>query len=99
MPGILRAGIDNHVCTQLEGNVPHVGGPAGAPIPPAVTTVLINGMPIVTQGDAAFCVGRPDKVVAGIASVKAGGKFVADSSAATDHGGQFVTSSTNVKVG
>jgi uncharacterized Zn-binding protein involved in type VI secretion len=91
--------IDNHVCTQMEGPVPHVGGPAGAPIPPAVMNVLVNGMPTITQGDAAFCVGRPDKVVVGIASVKAGGKLVADSSAATEHGGRFVTSSPDVKVG
>ena len=99
MPGVLRAGIDNHVCPKAEGAVPHVGGPAGAPVPPAVTTVLVNGTPIITQGDAAFCVGPPDKVVAGIATVKAGGKLVADASAATEHGGRFVTSSTNVKVG
>lgn len=99
MPGVLRAGIDNHVCAQAEGTVPHVGGPAGAPVPPAVMNVLVNGMPIITQGDAAFCVGRPDKVVAGIATVKAGGKFVGDSSAATEHGGRFVTSSSDVTAG
>jgi uncharacterized Zn-binding protein involved in type VI secretion len=99
MPGVLRAVIDNHVCTQAEGTVPHVGGPAGAPIPPAVKTVLVNGMPIITQGDAAFCVGQPDKVVAGIVSVKAGGKLVGDSSATTEHGGRFVSSSPDVKVG
>jgi uncharacterized Zn-binding protein involved in type VI secretion len=99
MPGLLRAVIDNHVCGQSEGPVPHVGGPAGAPVPPAVTTVLVNGMPIITRGDSAFCVGRPDKVVAGIASVLAGGRPVGDSSAATEHGGRFLTSSTNVKAG
>jgi uncharacterized Zn-binding protein involved in type VI secretion len=56
------------------------------PTPPAITSVLVNDPPALTVGDAAFCVGPPDKVVQGIASVLFAGKPEADSSAATDHG-------------
>jgi uncharacterized Zn-binding protein involved in type VI secretion len=98
MSGMLRLG-DPHLCKMLEGNVPHIGGPAGVPVPPAVTTVFVNGRPAITKGDAAFCVGRPDKVVAGIDSVLIGGRPAADASAATDHGGKFVASSTDVLIG
>jgi uncharacterized Zn-binding protein involved in type VI secretion len=75
-----------------------VGGPGGVPTPPANLTVLVNGLPILTVGDAAFCVGPPDKIVKGIDSVQIGGKPAADSAAATDHGGRFVVCSTDVLI-
>jgi uncharacterized Zn-binding protein involved in type VI secretion len=97
MPGALRQ-LDPHVCTKIEKSTktPHVGGPVGMPTPPANKTVLVNGRPLIVVGDAAFCVGPADKVIAGISSVKVGGKNAADSSAATDHGGSFKTCSKNV---
>ena len=99
MPGVIRAVVDLRPCVQAEGTVPHVGGPAGLPVSPAALTVLVNGFPVITRGDAAFCVGRPDKVVAGIPTVQAAGRPVGDSSAATEHGTRFVSCSTNVKAG
>jgi uncharacterized Zn-binding protein involved in type VI secretion len=61
--------------------------------------VLVNGLPALTAGDAAFCVGPPDKIVKGIDSVLIGGTPAADSAAATDHGGTFVMCSSDVLMG
>ena len=57
---------DMHVCPKVEpGPVPHVGGPiiSGSP------NVIIGGMPAARVGDAAVCIGPPDKVSAGSATV------------------------------
>jgi uncharacterized Zn-binding protein involved in type VI secretion len=98
MPGALRLG-DPHTCPRAEGPKPHVGGPGGLPTPPAVLTVLINGRPALTVGDAAVCVGPPDTIAAGVSSVTIGGKAAADSSGPTDHGGKFVAWSGDVEIG
>jgi uncharacterized Zn-binding protein involved in type VI secretion len=91
---------DGHVCPKVEAStkVPHVGGPGGLPTPPMSLTVLVNGLPILVVGDAAFCVGPPDTIVEGIDSVQIGGKLAANSAAATDHGGRFVVCSTDVLI-
>ena len=62
---------DMHVCPKVEpGPVPHVGGPiiSGSP------NVIIGGMPAARVGDAAVCIGPPDKVSAGSATVLINGK-------------------------
>ena len=98
MPGALRQG-DMHLCKKVTGNVPHVGGPGGAPRPAAAATVEINGRPALTIGDTAVCVGEPDKIVNGISTVFLCGKAAADSSAMTDHGGRFTMFSGDVMIG
>jgi uncharacterized Zn-binding protein involved in type VI secretion len=98
MPGVLRES-DLHVCEQFEGSVPHVGGPAGAPQRPFVRSIRVNGLRVITKGDAVVCIGRPDKVVGGINSVRFAGRPAGDSSALTDHQGAFVTCSTDVHIG
>ena len=57
---------DNHVCPMVTGLVPHVGGPI---IPPCKPTVLIGSLPAATVGNMAVCVGPPDTIVKGSATV------------------------------
>jgi uncharacterized Zn-binding protein involved in type VI secretion len=61
--------------------------------------VKINGRLALVAGDAAVCVGEPDKIVAGIRTVRICGKPAADSSAMTDHGGTFTICSGDVIIG
>lgn len=96
MPGAVRIG-DMRICKEKEGNIPHVGGPVGPS--PTVSSVTINGLPAAVVGDSAVCVGRPDKIVTGIASIEIEGKPVADSSASTEHGSRFATCSGDVEFG
>nr|WP_242675032.1 PAAR domain-containing protein [Niastella populi] len=51
--------------------VPHVGGVI---IGPGCGTVLIEGLPAATVGDACICVGEPDKITKGSTGVFLGGK-------------------------
>jgi uncharacterized Zn-binding protein involved in type VI secretion len=46
--------------------VPHVGGPV---LPPGAVTVLIGGMPAARATDMATCVGPPDTIAMGSATV------------------------------
>jgi uncharacterized Zn-binding protein involved in type VI secretion len=46
--------------------VPHVGGPL---LPPGVPTVLLGGRPAAVMGGMATCVGPPDSIVLGSATV------------------------------
>ena len=57
---------DMHTCPMVNpGPVPHVGGPIvkGAP------TVLIGNLPAARIGDQAICVGPPDVIAMGSATV------------------------------
>ena len=65
MPGAARVG-DMHVCPMVTVLVPHVGGPI---LPPGEPTVLIEGMPAARVGDMATCVGPPDTIIVGSATV------------------------------
>src|SRR5436190_23008415 len=96
MPGALRYG-DMHVCDKTTGTCPHVGGPVGPK--PLNTSVFINGRPAAVVGDMVVCVGVPDRIVAGHASVTIGGRRAADASARSQHGGTFITYSGNVSIG
>ena len=61
---------DMHVCPMLNpGGVPHVGGPITTGSP----TVFIGFMPAARLGDWVTCVGPPDTIVTGAATVLIGG--------------------------
>ncbi|MFP4043148.1 MAG: PAAR domain-containing protein [Rhodosalinus sp.] len=60
---------DMHVCPMVTPGVPpvpHVGGPV---LPPCVPTVLVMGLPAAPLGNTALCVGPPDALVKGSATV------------------------------
>lgn len=103
MPRALRQG-DMHACQKINKatKLPHVGGPGGLPTPPSCSSVLINGRHVLTQGDAALCIGQPetpDKIVRGIRSILIGNSPAADANAKTKHGGKFTTGSSDVLFG
>ena len=64
--------------------VPHVGGPITGP---GAATVMIGGMPGSVVGDMCTCVGPPDSIVKGSATVMLCGKPAARSGEPTAHGG------------
>lgn len=78
---------DNHVCPMVTGVVPHVGGPIG---PPGQPTVLVGMMPAAPLGNMAICVGPPDVIVKGSATVMVGGRPVARLLDNCAHGGMIV---------
>jgi uncharacterized Zn-binding protein involved in type VI secretion len=57
---------DMHVCALFTGPVPHVGGPV---IGPGAVTVLASYLPASKMGDMAICVGPPDTLLKGSATV------------------------------
>lgn len=60
---------DMHACpaaTPAPIPVPHVGGPI---LGPGAITVLIGKLPAARVGDMAVCVGPPDSIVKGSATV------------------------------
>jgi len=98
MPPAARR-TDLHECPLVTPGtppVPHVGGPITGPCMP---TVLIGGMAAARVGDAAFCVGPPDTIVKGSASVMIGGIPVARVGDMTAHGGQIVLGDPTVMIG
>ncbi len=78
---------DMHTCPQVTGIVPHVGGPITVPSAP---NVLIGGLPVAGIGSMATCVGPPDTIVSGSATVLAGGVPIARLTDKTAHGGVIV---------
>ena len=68
MPFAARVG-DMHTCPMSDGPKPHVGGPVTQGNP----TVLIAGMPAAIVGSLCTCVGPPDAVAKGSATVFIGG--------------------------
>ncbi len=95
MPPAARV-TDNHVCPMVTGLVPHVGGPI---LPPGEPTVLIENLPAATVSTMCVCVGPPDTIVAGSATVLIGGKPAARLGDATAHGGTIVMGSPTVMIG
>ncbi|MBE0653112.1 MAG: PAAR domain-containing protein, partial [Bacteroidales bacterium] len=78
---------DMHTCPMVTPGVPpvpHVGGPI---IGPGMPTVLIAKMPASVMGDMVTCVGPPDSIVKGSATVMIGGKPAARMGDTTAHGG------------
>ncbi len=90
-----------HTCPMqtpaVPSPIPHVGGPllpAGA-----VLTVLIGNMPAAVMGTMATCVGPPDSIVKGSATVMIGGKPAARIGDTTAHGGSIVMGLPTVMIG
>src|SRR5690242_3005055 len=80
---------DMHTCPMVTPGlppIPHVGGPV---IGPGVLTVLIEKMPAAVMGDMATCVGPPDSIMKGSATVMIGGKPAARVGDITAHGGNI----------
>ena len=78
---------DNHVCPMFDGPKPHVGGPI---LPPGMPTVLIGSMPAANMGTMCTCVGPPDSIMKGSATVHIGGKPAARLLDSCAHGGMIL---------
>lgn len=76
--------------------IPHVGGPI---VGPGVPNVLIAGLPAACLGDMCVCVGPPDSIVKGSATVMISGKPAARMGDTTAHGGSIVLGAFNVMIG
>lgn len=86
---------DTHVCPMVSGPIPHVGGPVVVPVP----TVLIGKMPATTATAMAVCVGPPDTIAKGSATVLTGKKPQARLGDTSAHGGAIVMGCFTVLVG
>jgi len=89
---------DMHVCpmqTPAVPPIPHVGGPL-LPLP---CTVIIGNLPAATVGQLATCVGPPDSVVMGSATVLINNKPAARMGDSTAHGGTIVMGWPTVLIG
>ena len=97
MPGPPASRItDNHVCPMVTGIVPHVGGPI---LTPAAPTVLIGKLPAAGVGSVALCVGPPDTVVKGSATVLVAKRPMARMGDLCSHGGTIILGCPTVLVG
>jgi uncharacterized Zn-binding protein involved in type VI secretion len=95
MPPAARV-TDMHACPMVTVLVPHVGGPI---LPPCCPTVIIGMMPAARVSDMAFCVGPPDAIAKGSATVTIGGLPAARLGDQTVHGGVIVTGFPQVMIG
>lgn len=98
MPPAARL-TDMHVCPMVSPGlppIPHVGGPI---VGPGIPNVLIAGLPAATLGDMCVCVGPPDSIVKGSATVMIGGKPAARMGDPTAHGGSIVVGAPTVMIG
>jgi len=87
---------DMHTCPMATGPVPHVGGPI---LPPCAVTVLIGALPAARVTDMATCVGPPDVIVKGSATVLTCSLPQARIADQTAHGGIIVLGCFTVLVG
>jgi len=88
-----------HTCPmQTPGlpPIPHVGGPITGP---GVPTVLIGMLPAAVVGDMLVCVGPPDSIVKGSATVTINGRPAARLGDTTAHGGNIVLGCFTVMIG
>ena len=87
---------DLHVCPMVTGVVPHVGGPiigfGGIP-------TLVGGLVAAVATDMCVCVGPPDVIVKGSATVLIGGKPAARMGDTTAHGGVITVGLPTVLIG
>lgn len=95
MPPAARVS-DMHTCPMSDGPKPHVGGPI---LPPGEPTVLICMLPAANVGCMVTCVGPPDSIVKGSATVMIGGKPAARMGDSTAHGGVIVLGCPTVMIG
>ena len=61
--------------------------------------MLIAGMPAAVMGDMCVCVGPPDTIVKGSATVMISGRPAARMGDTTAHGGSIVLGAPNVMIG
>ncbi len=90
---------DMHTCpmqTPAVPPIPHVGGPI---IGPGAPTVLIGSMPASVMGDNCVCVGPPDSIVKGSATVMITNKPAVRLGDSTAHGGSIVLGLPTVMIG
>lgn len=87
---------DMHTCPMVTGVVPHVGGPI---LPPCVPMVLIGNQPAAVVGDPCTCVGPPDAIAMGSATVLIGGRMAARMGDLTVHGGVITVGCPTVLIG
>lgn len=95
MPLAARVG-DLHVCPMVTGVVPHVGGPI---LPPCAVTVITCAMPQARVTDMATCVGPPDVIVKGSATVMVNNLPAARMGDMTAHGGNITVGAPTVIIG
>lgn len=95
MPPAARVS-DFHSCSEVTGTVPHVGGPISGPGAP---TVLLGGLPASCVGDEAVCVGPPDALIMGSATVLIEGKPAVRQGDSTEHGGSVLAGLPTVLIG
>ena len=87
---------DMHTCPMVNpGPVPHVGGPIITGVP----TVIVAFMPAAVVGNLCVCVGPPDTIARGSATVLIGGMPAARMGDNTAHGGVIVTGAPTVMIG
>ena len=90
---------DMHTCPMVTPGtppIPHVGGPI---VSPGVPTVLIGLMPASVVGDMCTCVGPPDSIIKGSATVFIGGRMAARMGDSTVHGGVITIGCPTVLIG
>ena len=95
MPPASRT-TDMHTCPMVTGTVPHVGGPVTGPCAP---TVLIGNLPAARISDMCTCVGPPDVIAKGSATVITMNMPQARIGDLTAHGGVLVAGMPTVMVG
>ncbi len=98
MPAAARL-TDMHTCPmQTPGTppIPHVGGPV---IGPGIPTVLIGKLVAAVVGDSCTCVGPPDTIIKGSATVMIGGMPAARMGDTTAHGGSISLGCVTVMIG
>jgi uncharacterized Zn-binding protein involved in type VI secretion len=98
MPPAARL-TDMHTCSAMDPGVPpipHVGGPIDGP---GVPQVLLEKMPAAVVGDSCVCIGPPDTIIKGSATVMIGGKPAARQGDTTAHGGSIVKGSATIMIG
>jgi uncharacterized Zn-binding protein involved in type VI secretion len=86
---------DLHLCPELTGIVPHVGGPIMAGLP----TVLTGKLPQARATDMAQCVGPPDLIAQGSTTVLVGDLPAARMGDLCAHGGSIVLGCFTVLIG
>jgi uncharacterized Zn-binding protein involved in type VI secretion len=87
---------DMHTCPAVTGVVPHVGGPIIAPCAPTVLTGFLRQARI---GDLLTCVGPPDVITTGSATVIVAGQPAARINDKTVHGGVIIVGLPTVIIG
>ena len=99
MPPAARL-TDMHTCSlqtpAFPSPIPHVGGPI---VGPCVANVLIGSMPAAVMGDTCICVGMPDTIIIGSATVMIGGRPAARVGDITAHGGSITSGCPTVIIG